>query len=309
MTAEPVLSAIVISQNDEERIERAVRSVAAQELPEPFEVIVVVSGQDRTAEIVRERFPEVRLVELPRPALPGEARNAGLRIARGTFVSFPGSHVELPAGSLAARLRAHRMGYDMVSGSMLNGTDTPSGWAAYFLDQSWRLPGRPSAVLETPPSACSYRRDDLLALGGFPEDRRTGEDTVVNEALFRSGKRAYRAPDALLIHHTPCRTLRLLLGHHFQRGRGFGRILVDEHRARGGLLRGRGKFLLGYVSWRLGMTDRNVARWGGADLARRYRRVRPLVALAAIAAWVGLWSEVLAPGRGKIKVLIGRGSG
>ena len=91
----PVLSAIVISRNDEERIERALGAVVGQEVPEPFEVICVVSGTDRTAAIVRERFPGVHLVKLAGAVLPGAARNAGVRVARGDFVSFPGSHTEL----------------------------------------------------------------------------------------------------------------------------------------------------------------------------------------------------------------------
>ena len=85
----PSISAIIISRNDEAIIERAVQSVVSQEVPEPFEVIVVTSGTDRTASIVRERFPSVTVVELDRPALPGEARNAGLAVARGSVITFP----------------------------------------------------------------------------------------------------------------------------------------------------------------------------------------------------------------------------
>ena len=69
-----------------------------------------------TASIVRARFPDVRHVELRPRCCPG-AGNAGLRIARGDFVSFPGSHVELPPGSLDARLQAHLAGWEMVTGT------------------------------------------------------------------------------------------------------------------------------------------------------------------------------------------------
>ena len=307
MTKDPVLSAIVISQNDEDRIERAVRSVWTQEVPEPFEVIVVVSGHDRTADIVRERFPEVRVVELPRPALPGEARNAGLRVARGQYISFPGSHVELPQGSLAARVRAHRLGYDMVTGAILNGTDTPAGWASYFLDHSYHMPGRPSAVLSDPPTSCSYTREALVEVGGFPEGVRTGEDTVVNTALFRGGRRAFRAADVRLIHNSPCRDLRRLLVQHFGRGRGLGRILLDE-RGRADALPPRGDILRRYVAWRVGITDRNLERWGDAGERERYRRVRRLIKLAAVAAWAGVWTELVLHAPTAFAVLRGRGS-
>lgn len=64
------------------------------------------------------------------PALPGEARNAGLALARGRCVTFPGSHIELPQGSLAARVDAHLAGWGMVTNTTRAGTRTASGWAS-----------------------------------------------------------------------------------------------------------------------------------------------------------------------------------
>jgi glycosyltransferase involved in cell wall biosynthesis len=291
----PVLSAIVISRDDEDRIERTVRSVVEQRCDLPFEVIVVTSGTDRTASIVRERFPQVRLVELDHPALPGEARNAGLRLARGAYVSFPGSHVELPPGSLAARIAAHEQGWTMVTGTTRNGNDTLVGWAAYFLDQSTVLPGRPSEPLDRPPAHCSYEAAALLATGGFPEDVRAGEDTWVNEVLFRAGHRAWRAADVPLVHHNRSRTVRHLVRHHFQRGRAqvqFFRALAPGREGD----RRAAAFLWAYPTRRLARIDRNVQVWGG-ELGRRYRRVRPLVRLGVLAAWVGAHVELRLPSR------------
>lgn len=293
------LSAIVISRDDEAVITRAVGSVVGQECPEPFEVIVVTSGTDRTARVVRERFPEVTLVELPRPALPGEARNAGLRLARGEFVSFPGSHVELPPGSLAARLRAHRQGFSLVTGSTLNGTRTPAGWASYFLDHAGNLPGAPPRLLTSAPTRCSYPRAALLAAGGFPEGVRAGEDTAVNVALFAQGHRAYRDPRIKLIHHSPCVTSRSLLRHHYLRGQGEGRVLRRQAAGSGG----RSALLLRdprprryCPPPRLAAITWNVLRHGD-ELRSIYRRVWPLVVAGAASAWVGLCWEVGRPSR------------
>ena len=290
----PLLSAIVISRNDEDRIERAVEAVVNQHCPEPFEVIVVVSGDDRTGEIVRERFPDVRLVELEGEALPGRARNAGVAVARGEYVSFPGSHVELPQGSLAARLDAHELGHSMVTGSMLNGTDTPAGWASYFLDHAGSLPGRPSGSLNGPPAHCSYRSEILAESGGFPEDMRAGEDTVVNNRLFQLGHGAYRAQDVALIHRSRCERPARLISHHFSRGRAMGRILAGERRA--GRLPARRlirSWLVRYLSSRLRRTSSQVAGFGDEELRRRYSSVYPLVVAGVVAAWAGMWTELL----------------
>ncbi|MDP9296746.1 MAG: LCP family protein, partial [Actinomycetota bacterium] len=302
----PVLSAIVIARDDEDRIERVVRSVVEQRCEEPFEVIVVTSGSDRTGAIVHERFPDVTLVELPHPALPGEARNAGLSVARGDYVSFPGSHVLLPQGSLAARIRAHELGYPMITGSTLNGNRTPSGWASYFLDHSTVLPGRPSGELSTPPPHCSYDRQFLLEVGGFPEDMRAGEDTAVNLELCRRGYRPYRAQEVTLVHNSPCSDPLKLVRHHFSRGRALGRIMLAGRRPGARVLdreRVR-RILLGYLPIRLRATSSNVKRWGG-DLREAYRLVYPLVAAGAAAAWAGTLFELFRPGAGKLHALVG----
>jgi glycosyltransferase involved in cell wall biosynthesis len=291
----PVLSAVVISRDDEARIERTVRSVVEQESDEPFEVIVVTSGTDRTAAIVREQFPSVRVVALDHTALPGEARNAGLRFARGDYVSFPGSHVELPPGSIAARIRAHDAGWTMVTGTTHNGNDTRSGWAAYFLDHSSVLPGRPAEQLSAAPAHCSYERGPLLAVGGFPDDVRAGEDTWANHALFTRGYTAYRASDVPLVHHNRSTTPWRLARHHFGRGRALTMFVRANGPERTGDARVR-RALRGYPKRRLRTCDANVERWGG-DLLPRYRKVRPLVRLGVLAAYCGSWWEYARPSR------------
>jgi glycosyltransferase involved in cell wall biosynthesis len=291
----PVLSAIVIARNDEATIERSVRSVVEQDCPVPFEVVVAASGHDSTAELVRERFPQVKVVEVPEPGLPGMARNAGLAVARGEYVSFPGSHVELSSGSLAARVRAHELGYSMVTGTILNGTPTRAGWASYFLDHSGALPARPSGELAAPPARCSYSREALMEVGGFAEDMRAGEDTVVNDSLWRRGHRAYRSCELRLVHRSRCSTPAALARHHFVRGRALGRILLDRSGA-GRSRRRLASFAFSYPRRRLAATDERVGRWGNG-LRAEYRRVRPLVWLGILSAWTGLLWELAAPSR------------
>lgn len=54
---EPLLTAVVISRDDEDVIERAVDGILAQDCEFPVQIVVVTSGTDRTAEIVRSAIP------------------------------------------------------------------------------------------------------------------------------------------------------------------------------------------------------------------------------------------------------------
>lgn len=294
MGTRPVLSVVVIARDETEWLARSLAAIAGQECPEPFETITVISGNDseRTAELMRARFPEVQVVALPRPVLPGAARNAGLRLARGDYVTFPGSHVELLPGSLEARLRAHQRGYALVTGATINGTLTRAGWASYFLDQSAVLPGRPSGPFRGAPGHCSYSCRPLVALGGFPEDLRAGEDTVVNQALVGQGYIAYYDQAAAFIHHSPCRTPRRLLDHHFRRGRSYGQILRRQSIGQPRRQALRRHLSPAQVVSRLLTTHRHVRAWGG-ELTPEYSRSWPLVAAGAFAFWLGGCWEML----------------
>ena len=287
----PALSAVVIARDDEDVIEGAVRALVDQEVDEPFEVIVVCSGTDGTYRLVREAFPQVRAVQLPVRALPGEARNAGLWMAGGEYVSFPGSHVRLLPGSLQARLRAHDDGWDLVAGAVVNGNDTPAGWASYFLDHTTKTPSRPAGEWKGVPGSASYVRRDVRAVGGFPEDVRTAEDTVVNKQLYAQGKRTGFCPAATFVHASPSTTTAQLLHHHFQRGRGLGRMIRTKL---DGPDLARLRTSLDLPKRRLRTVGSGLAEADGS-LRDRYRgRVRALVTAGAVAAGVGTWFQLVA---------------
>src|SRR5947209_7344094 len=190
-------------------------------------------------------------------------------------------------------MRAHREGHPMVTGTILNGTRSPAGWASYFLDHATVLPQRPTESLDGPPAHCSYVREHLFDAGGFREDLRTGEGAVVNKALWQTGHRALRASDVRLYHHSPCRTTRRLVAHHFACGRGLGRIVLEDLSSRPLPLRVYFaiRFAVLYVPNRLFSTSKAVGRWGG-PLRRVYRRVLPLVALGTLAALAGVCLEL-----------------
>ena len=85
---EPRVSIVIPVYNGERTIERCLESVMAQEAPFAFEVVVADSSEDRTPEIIAERFPGVRLIHLAERAYPGTARNVGIRETRAPLVAL-----------------------------------------------------------------------------------------------------------------------------------------------------------------------------------------------------------------------------
>ena len=297
-----LVSAITVAQDDEDVIERAVGALLAQQCDVPVEVIVVVSGRDRIADRVRARFPDAQVVQLDKPALPGAARNAGLELARGRVVTFPGSHVELVAGSLAAYVRAHRAGWSMVGGTVLNGNRTWAGWASYFLDHASEFPRMPSATVTSAPGQCSYLRAVLDAAGPFPEELPAGEDAAVNERLFDWGYGAWREQQATFIDHSPCVTPAILVRHHFYSGRGRGRLLLAQVDSKAPAMRPfLREHLVLHVPRRVRGVNRLVLRWG-TGMRLQFLRAWPLVVVAAVAHWAGLWWELAPRLRGAIRL-------
>ncbi len=83
----PFVSVIVPAYNSAATVVEAVESALAQTVP-AGEIVVVDDGSlDATAAIVRERYPQVRLIEQANTG-PAGARNAGVRQARGEWIAF-----------------------------------------------------------------------------------------------------------------------------------------------------------------------------------------------------------------------------
>ena len=280
------ISVVVIAQNDEAVIERSLRAIQSQDIPDDFEVIVVGSGSDETIETARRIAPTARCVQLSHPVLPGEARNVGLWMARGEFITFPGSHVWLTPSSLRIRLAAHDDGWELVTGGVHNGNETDSGWASYFLDHSAQIPERPSGQLGGPPGHASYNWRDVWAIGGFPEHMRAGEDTVVNNALHSAGRRTFFEAGASFYHASPCQTPSDVIRHHRKRGIALGQIISSRSaRPRVSLPKAVG------TAWRItlrriSVIDSSIREWG-AGYAREYRRARLQIILGAVSAGLG----------------------
>lgn len=221
-TAAPALTVVVMGYRNEATIEAAVASVLEQRAPEPVEVVVVTSGGDRSADVVRRAHPTVEVVESGAHLLPGGARNAGVEAARGGVVAFLAADCLAEPGWAAARLVAHRAGHPVVAGAMTPAPPhRPSSWASHLTLYRHRLAGRPPGLVAHPDPAAhglSYDRAVLDRLGPFDAAVRVGEDTEAARRLGALGVTIWFEPSVRTAHCGPHSTLALLADHH-RRGR------------------------------------------------------------------------------------------
>ena len=86
-SSRPLVSVVIPTYNRARLVQEAVASVLAQSY-RPLELIVVDDGStDATGAALAGR-PEVRVLSQPHTGMPGQARNAGARLARGEYLAF-----------------------------------------------------------------------------------------------------------------------------------------------------------------------------------------------------------------------------
>lgn len=165
------VAVVVTTYDDADFLRDALISVLAQQRA-PSEIIVVDDGSEASPAHILEDFPQAVLLRKENGGL-ASARNLGLRTARSRFIAFLDADDRLLPNALAAGLNcfAARPDAEMVYGGhrriRADGTAagpdnyTAIGDDAYCSLLAANCIGMHAAVL--------YRRDTLVALGGFDE--------------------------------------------------------------------------------------------------------------------------------------------
>ena len=191
----------------------------------------------------------------------------------------------------ASRLAKHRQGFDAVGGAITNGTPRhPVGTAGYLLEYSALLPSDELLSEQPLPHCLSYTRALLEAVGPFPEDTETGEDTLLNRRVVEHGARIGFDARIQLAHRNLTRLVPYLR-HQYEHGRGLMQC-VDRHDLASPV--GSPGTPAPVRAWRIaavypGLRWRNClrrVRRGRPELTARYLVLSPLI-------WAGLWATAL----------------
>jgi N-acetylglucosaminyl-diphospho-decaprenol L-rhamnosyltransferase len=210
-TIGPVTADVVIpTWRARELLSRCVAALHAD--PSPKRVIVVDNASgDGTAELVREEFPAVTLVELPDNLGFGRAVNAGVRAGEGEAIVLVNNDVLVAPGfvhAIVAPLASGEVG--MVAGlttipetNLVDafGIELDRALAGYNRARGAPV-GTPADRLAMPSGgAAAYRRVAWEAAGGFDEALFAyGEDVDLGLRLRADGWRVAAAPGARGVH-------------------------------------------------------------------------------------------------------------
>jgi glycosyltransferase involved in cell wall biosynthesis len=262
---EPAVTVIVPTCDGGHRhLARCLDALAAQRGAPAFETIVADSSRDETAAIP-PRYPGVRHIRLPKPALGIEARGEGIRNARGRYVAFT-DHDCVPEPDWLARLfaeiesRPRCMG---VGGAVTNADPgNPWGTADYLLSRAWIAPWLPASfTLQLGTENALYRREL------FERVRYVGvtDEPVSHGHLAREmkqhGLRAWFDPAIRVGHFNP-ETRAALVRHQWFHG-----AVAARHHINEGLWASRPVALLGSLYDRFNSTAKSWHALVAADAA------------------------------------------
>lgn len=166
--AEPELTVVIAAHNAVGVIVDCLEALARQVDPPRTEVIVADSSLDGTAELLRGKFPEVRLLHFDAPLTIPELRGRAIAEARGSIIAVVDPYSIVAHDWARCTVAAHaRLPHLVIGGSvdMHRAADRPGllAWTLYFNEYGMFMPpitGGPASIL--PGSNVSYKRSHLF---------------------------------------------------------------------------------------------------------------------------------------------------
>ena len=293
--SEPLISVLVPCYRGGTLIETCLTSLLRQDLQDPYEVIVIESTGDGSAERLAASFPRCRVIAPPRRTWPAEAQNIGLREARGAYVAITNHDCIVPEGWLRLLLERHTAGhYAAVGGAVDNGTPTSAvGTAAYWAEFNEYAPNRPAGpVASVPQCNVCFRRDVLIGPEPFPPVRFGAEELTFHYRLVSAGGVIFFDPAIVVVHVNRTRLREYLMHQHTL---GVGSAMARRMVPLPGRVLIRHRWLIPALPLvRIARVAARAARQGPRPLAR-VLALLPLL-LAGYAAWaLGFWEGARLP--------------
>ena len=232
----PSVSIIIPARNAEDTLPAALDSALSQDYAGSLEVIVA-DGSDTssTVELVRARYPSVRLIPNPNRTLPTGV-NRALRDTSSEVIVRCDAHTVLPQGYVTRAVET----LERTGAANVGGRQEPVGTTLFERAVATALTSRLGAGdarhriggTEGPIDTVylgTYRRDSLDAVGGYDPDLVRSQDSELNWRLRQRGQTIWFDPE-LVVFYRPRGSLRALAGQYFNNGR-WKSVILRRHPA------------------------------------------------------------------------------
>ncbi|WP_396121944.1 glycosyltransferase family 2 protein [Aestuariimicrobium sp. p3-SID1156] len=232
------VSVVMPVLNEERHLRTSVEGVLAQEHTGPLEVLLAVgpSRDDtpRIAATIAADDPRVRVIDNPTGTTP-DALNLAIAASSHPVVIRVDAHGELPEGYIATAVRLlHETDAANVGGRMdARGTTPFERAVAAAYNSRLGLGGGGFHLAETPQGPAetvflgAFRRESLLAVGGFDPDLLRAQDWELNLRLRQAGEKVIYSP-ALVVTYRPRSSVATLARQFFRTGR-WRREVIRRH--------------------------------------------------------------------------------
>lgn len=224
----PQLSVVITTYNAIDVVARCLDSLRKQ-TNDGFEIVLVDSSVDGTADFVAAHYPEVNLLRFRERKYCGGARNIGIAAARSNIIAFIDADCIADARWAEAILAAHREHDDWLIGGVVdNGNPNDRvGWGYYFGEFSAWMPGTHQGyVNEIPGCVLTLKRQAFEQYGPFIEGTYCS-DSAMHWKMARDGHRALLVPTIRVSHINPS-DLDHFADHSMRHGRNFGTVRSRE---------------------------------------------------------------------------------
>jgi glycosyltransferase involved in cell wall biosynthesis len=216
----PDISIVLATQNALPYVGKCLDSICPQLPGADAELIVADASTDGTNNLIRTRYPQVRLLAHGGPVGLPELMREALQNARGRIVALIDPGCVFAPDWLEKLRRAHNSDYAVIGGAVENGQ--PSGitnWACYMVDYgAFRLPAQRCVTSFLPGIHLSYKQEVLKRLLASMSDGYW--KVFFHSDLTRQGVPFLFEPDLVTYYWRPETSLSFLR-RYYRRGRYF----------------------------------------------------------------------------------------
>jgi glycosyltransferase involved in cell wall biosynthesis len=205
-----LISIVIPAYNCEDTLEKCLDSLKNLRWKNTEIIIINDGSTDGTSDILK-KYKEITVINTQNKG-PSNARNLGIKKAKGEFIAFTDSDCIVDPGWLDELFKGFTgkniagVGGDQQSpydesdlGKSIQDFMKTVGFVADYLKTSENL----IKTNHNPTCNVLYRKSILLEIGGFDEKLWPGEDVEIDLKIIRKGYLLYYNPKAIVYHYRP----------------------------------------------------------------------------------------------------------